>query len=98
MRDAPIPVEQRFARWREDPDYRAARAALEPEYELASALIGARGRAGLSQGEVARRMGSSQPSVARLESGRANPSVDTLRRYAAATSARLRLVFEPDGA
>jgi len=41
-------------------------------------------------------MRTSQPAVARLEGGHGNPSLGTLRRYAAATGTRLKLVFEPD--
>jgi transcriptional regulator with XRE-family HTH domain len=40
----------------------------------------ARMRAGLSQGELARRTGTSQPAIARLESSTSNPTVATLRR------------------
>jgi transcriptional regulator with XRE-family HTH domain len=40
-------------------------------------------------------METSQPAVARLEAGRGNPSLKTLRRYAAATGTRLNIAFEP---
>lgn len=58
------------------------------------ALGEARGEANPSQAEIARRMGTSQPAVARLESGRGNPSLATLRRYAEATGTKLRISFE----
>jgi DNA-binding XRE family transcriptional regulator len=90
-----VPVEESFRKWREDPAYRQAYDALEEEFTLASALIEARGD--VSQEEIARRMHTSQPNVARLEGGRANPSIRTLRRYAAATGTRLKIVFEPSG-
>lgn len=90
-----IGVEESFAKWRRDPAYQAAYDALDEEFTLASALIEARSSAGISQEEIARRMRTSQPAVARLESGKANPSVDTLRRYAAATGTELKIVFEP---
>ena len=67
-------------------------AAAETGASGLSALIEARGDA--SQEEVAKRMRTSQPNVARLEGGRANPSLSTLRRYAAATGTRLKIVFE----
>ena len=89
-----IPVEESFVEWRNDPVYVEAHAALDDEFALASALIAARTEANISQEEVARRMQTSQPAVARLEGGHGNPSVKTLRRYAAATGARLRIVFE----
>ena len=90
-----IAVEESFAAWRKDPVYVEAYAALDEEFTLASALIAARTEADISQEEIARRMQTSQPAVARLEGGHGNPSLSTLRRYAAATGTRLRLVFEP---
>lgn len=87
----PVPAEDAFRAWREDPDYRAAYDALQDEFALASELIGARVRAGLSQAELATRMNTSQSAIARLESGRTRPSVRTLERLAAATGARLRI-------
>jgi DNA-binding XRE family transcriptional regulator len=90
-----IPVEESFAAWRKDPAYREAHAGLEEEFALAKALIEARTDANISQEEIARRMHTSQPAVARLEGGHGNPSLNTLRRYAEATGTRLRVVFEP---
>ncbi|MDB5440869.1 MAG: helix-turn-helix domain protein [Caulobacteraceae bacterium] len=96
MSKKPIAAEASFKAWRNDPAYREAYAELEDEFALASALIEARG--GISQEEVAERMRTSQPAVARLEGGKGNPSVSTLRRYAAATGTTLKIVFEPKGA
>ncbi len=95
MSRKPVPVEKSFAKWRKDPAYRAAYAALEEEFSLANALVEARGQADISQQEIAKRMRTSQPAVARLEGGRGNPSLDTLRRYARATGTRLKITFEP---
>jgi ribosome-binding protein aMBF1 (putative translation factor) len=90
-----IPVEKSFAKWRKEPAYQAAYAALDEEFALAAALIKARSKADISQEEVAKRMRTSQPAVARLEGGHANPSVEILRRYARATGTRLKITFEP---
>jgi transcriptional regulator with XRE-family HTH domain len=79
--------------WMKDSEYRAAHAATEDEFALASALIGARARAGLTQDELARRMGTSQAAIARIESGRYLPSSRTLQRLAEATGTRLRISF-----
>jgi ribosome-binding protein aMBF1 (putative translation factor) len=91
----PIPVEEVFAEWRKDPEYVAAYDALEEAFGLAAALIQARARAGLTQEQVAQRMGTTQAVVARLESGRGKPSTRTLERFAKATNSRLRIIFEP---
>jgi transcriptional regulator with XRE-family HTH domain len=51
----------------------------------------ARRAAGLTQAELARRLGTTQPEVARLESRRSNPRLDTIRRALEATGHRLEL-------
>ena len=53
------------------------------------ALRSARTRAGLSQGELARRTGTSQATISAYEHGRKQPSVATLARLLAATGSRL---------
>jgi transcriptional regulator with XRE-family HTH domain len=55
----------------------------------------ARHAAGLSQAELARRLGTSQPEIARLESARSNPRVGTLRRAIEATGHRLEAEVLP---
>ena len=60
-------------------------------------LKAARLDAGLTQAELAERLGASQPVVARLESGRANPRVATFERALAATGHRLSVTVEPSG-
>ena len=82
-------------KWMKDASYRKAYEALGEEFELASALIAIRRRAGLSQKELARKMATSQPVIARLESGRVHPSMRTLQRVANATGSRLLIAFEP---
>ncbi len=69
----------------------AAYDALAPEFEIATELGRARLRAGLSQAELAARMGTSQSAIARLESGQALPSTKTLLRYAVATGSRFHV-------
>jgi predicted transcriptional regulator len=56
---------------------------------LAEHLVSRRVELGLSQTEVAARMGTSQSAVARLESGEADVRLSTLERYAAALDQRL---------
>ncbi len=82
-------------RWMKEPKYRKAYAALEDEFALAKAVIAARNRAGLTQAELARKMGTKQPVVARMEGGRIQPSLRTLQRLAQATGSRLLIRFEP---
>jgi transcriptional regulator with XRE-family HTH domain len=81
-----------------EPKYRRAYQALEEEFVLASAVIDVRNRAGLTQEQLARKMGTTQPVVARLESGRSRPSMRTLERLADATGSRLLISFTPRSA
>ncbi len=81
-------------KWMKSPQYRKAFAALEEEFVLASAMIDARSRAGLTQAQLAKKMGTTQPVVARLESGRVIPTMRTLQRLAQATGSRLHISFE----
>jgi predicted transcriptional regulator len=67
---------------------RAEYDALAGEFETARELIAARAQAGLTQSEVAQRMGTTQSVVARLESGKQAPSLRTVQRYAQAVGGR----------
>ena len=67
-----------------DAKTRAAYDTLADEYAIARELIAARARSGLSQSEVAQRMGTTQSGVARLESGKRPPSMRTVERFAQA--------------
>jgi DNA-binding XRE family transcriptional regulator len=68
------------------------------EFAILDQILAARKAAGLSQAQVAKRMGTQAPAIARLESslatGKHSPSLSTLRKYAAALGkcVELRLV------
>ena len=83
-------------KWMKDARYRSAFEAMAPEFDLAKSLIKARSRAGLSQAQVARRMGTTQSVVAKLESGQSLPSTRTLHRFAKATGSRLKISLVSD--
>jgi len=83
------------ARLLANPDVRAAYDEMAPEYEIARAVVKARIAAGLTQEQLAQRMGTTQPVVARLESGRTKPSMSTLLKVAKATGTRPRFEFKP---
>jgi transcriptional regulator with XRE-family HTH domain len=77
------------------PGVQAEYDALAPEFELLHALLEARQKAGLTQAQVADRMGTKASAVARLESalinGKHSPSIATLRKYARAVNRRLEI-------
>jgi DNA-binding XRE family transcriptional regulator len=65
-----------------EPSFKDAREALRPQYKFRRALIGARISASLTQAQLAERMGTTQSAIARLETGRNSPTIDTLCRLA----------------
>ncbi|HHY0408362.1 helix-turn-helix domain-containing protein [Vibrio parahaemolyticus] len=77
-----------------DPEVKAAYDNLGDEFELISTLITMREKSGLTQDEVAKKMGTRAPNISRLESGRANPSLKTLVSYAHACGFKLDLGFK----
>lgn len=83
-------------KWLGDAEYRREYDAMEEEFALASAMIAARSKAGLTQKELADLMKTSQTAIARMESGRVLPSGTTLKRFAKATGTRLRISFVSD--
>jgi len=68
---------------------------LEPEFHLLREMLRARQNAGLSQAEIAERMGTKPPAITRLESsltsGRHSPSIATLKKYAEAVNCHLEI-------
>lgn len=92
-----IPLSKLSDEWFKDSEFVREYEALEEEFALATALIKARADAGLTQEEIATRMGTTQSAVARLEGGKSRPSTTTLAKFAKATGTRLRVSFEPVG-
>ena len=71
-----------------DPAGEAAYDSMAAEFDMARELIAARSRAGMTQSDVAQRMGTTQSVIARLEGGKRTPSMRTVQRYAQAVGAR----------
>jgi transcriptional regulator with XRE-family HTH domain len=73
---------------------------LDEEFSFIDPFLKARSAAGVTQTEVAVRIGTTQSAIARLESGggKHSPSLATLQKYAQALGCRLelRLVKKPD--
>ena len=77
-----------------DPEYSQEYARQEQEFSFARVLIQARIRSGLTQKEVAERMGTTQSVIARMESGKPLPSLRSIQRYAQATGSKIRISLE----
>jgi DNA-binding XRE family transcriptional regulator len=76
-------------------EFRAEYEKADAEFAIIEALVRARVRAKLSQAELAKRIGTTQSAIARLEGGGVSPSLATLRRYAEATGSKLRVDLVP---
>lgn len=85
--------------WMKDPAFKAEYDALEDDFQLLRSMLLARKRAGLTQSDVAEKMGTKGPAIARLESTDAvmkhSPSIRTVRKYAQAVGCKLVTSFEP---
>ncbi len=87
------PLKKFKAKALRQPGVKAAYVALEDEFRFLDEILKARVATGLTQSEVAARVGTTQSAIARLESGgrRHSPSIATLQRYARALGYRVEL-------
>ncbi|MGI4752394.1 MAG: helix-turn-helix domain-containing protein [Janthinobacterium lividum] len=79
----------------ENPNVRKEYEASALEYEIAHALILARVEANMTQEEVAQKMNTTQSVIARLESGKRFPSLQTIYKYATAVGKAINLHLLP---
>ena len=97
----PVPHDHKafLAKASERKGFAEAYEALALEYQLASQMLKARSRAGLTQDAVAQRMGTTKSAISRLESaGKHAPSLATLKRYASAVGCEIRVKLVPQKA
>ena len=88
-------LEEDIAERMRDPEFRAAYEALEPEFELARQVIRLRLQRGLTQKELAERVGTQQSGISRLEGMNQMPSLSFLQRVAEALNARVQIRLVP---
>ncbi|QHA85725.1 helix-turn-helix domain-containing protein [Serratia rhizosphaerae] len=85
------------AKWMEDPAFKAEYDAIEEEFALLDEMLAARKNAGLTQAQVAERMGTKATAITRMEgnlaSGQSGPSFATLKKFAHATGKKLQIRF-----
>lgn len=87
--------EELHKEWMKDPKYRREYEKLEPEFQIARALIDARIHKKLTQKEIAKRAGTGQAVISRLETMSVKPSLALLERVAEALDARLEIRILP---
>lgn len=66
---------------------------LEPRYKIISKLIEARLKRGVTQAVLAKKVGTKQPSISRLEAGEINPTIEFLHKIATALNMNLNVQF-----
>lgn len=88
---------QYFDDWLKDklksPKFRREYEKAQIELAPVRAIVNARMHRGMTQAKIAKKMGTTQSAIARLESGSANPSLNFLQRLADALGARLEIRF-----
>ncbi len=82
-------LKSKLAQYENDAEFQAELAKLEPEIKIMELMVQARKKAGLSQRELAKRMGKPQSTIARIESGAQIPTIKTLLSVAKATGTEL---------
>ena len=81
--------------WMKNPAFVREWEKVEPEYQLARSLIGLRLKKKLTQTELARKIGTKQPVVSRIESMTTSTTVSILKRIAQALDVKLQIRFLP---
>lgn len=94
------PLKAFKARALSNPDVRREYEKLADEFAFIDEILKARAEAGLSQAEIARRIGTTQSAIARLESPSSghSPSMQTLQRYASALGYKVQVRLVKDSA
>ena len=78
----------------ECPEVKEEYDALGPQYEIIRAEIKSRKAAGMTQKELAERMGTAQANISRFESGNYNPTLAFLQRMARSLGKTLKITME----
>lgn len=78
-----------------NPKIKAEYNKLQPDFAIIRAVIDARVHKGLTQNVLAKKIGTKQSVISRLESGHANPSIAFLKKFAKALNTHLEIKFVP---
>lgn len=90
-----FPFVELHREWMKNPKFRSEYEKLEPEFAIARAIIDARIKRNISQAQLAKKMGTGQAVVSRLEGANASPSLSLIKRLANALNLKLELKFTP---
>ncbi len=90
-----VPIRAYFGEQMKDPAFAKEYEALRPEFEIISQIIALRNKHKMTQAQLAERVGTKQPSIARLEKRGTAKDLAFLQRVAAALDARLEVRLVP---
>ncbi len=93
-----VSYEAELKRRLEDPEFRRAYEELEPEFQIIRQIIALRNERNMTQTELARRTGTTQSSIARIETKGHVGTLSMLRRVADALDAHLEVRLVPRSA
>lgn len=83
--------EELHKEWMKDPEYRLEYEKLEPEFQIARQIIGARIKQKMTQKDLAGKIGTGQAVISRLEGMSAKPSISLLTRVAQALKTEINI-------
>lgn len=89
-------LKEYIAEQMKDPDFKKSWDDLDPEFQVLEAMIKAREKSGITQAELARRMGTKQSVISRLEHGAfSKATLETIKKIADALDMRLVIKMQP---
>ena len=83
-------------KWMKNPEFVRESERFEPHYQIARQMIGARIKKKMSQEELAKKVGTGQAVISRLEGMNARPSISLLKRVADALDTPIKITINPD--
>lgn len=86
--------EELHRKWMKDPEYRREYEKLESEFQIARQIIAARVKQKMSQEELAKKAGTGQAVISRLEGMDGKPSISLLERIARALNTKIRVTIQ----
>lgn len=89
-----IDSEKLFQEEMKNPEFKRAYEALEPEFQIARQVIKARIARKLTQTQLAKRIGTKQPVISRLEGMDSMPTITLLKKVAESLGKKLIIRFE----
>ncbi|MEK9156902.1 MAG: helix-turn-helix transcriptional regulator [Patescibacteria group bacterium] len=81
--------------WMKNPEFRKEYKRLDPEFKLMELMIEKRIKEGLTQKEIAKKMGTKQSAISRFEVGKGNPTLQFMQKLADALGAKMKITITP---